>query len=152
MDERKTKFCVNCGAEIDARAEICPKCGVRVAPPPSPTPPAAEKVMVKRKPKLGLAAGVFGSLIVFISAIAYLATGNAVAGVLGIVLVVAAVVFLWMGYNVRLRKTQMYYGFVPLIIGIFLMYAGGSLLQGDFVVIIGGFLITVGGILITSDK
>lgn len=33
--ERKTKFCVNCGAEIDARAEICPKCGVRVAPPPS---------------------------------------------------------------------------------------------------------------------
>jgi len=24
------KFCSNCGAEIDARAEICPKCGVRV--------------------------------------------------------------------------------------------------------------------------
>jgi TM2 domain-containing membrane protein YozV len=34
-DERKTKFCINCGAKIDARAEICPKCGVRVAPPPS---------------------------------------------------------------------------------------------------------------------
>ena len=37
-NERKTKFCVNCGAKIDARAEICPKCGVRVAPPPSYIP------------------------------------------------------------------------------------------------------------------
>lgn len=35
-DERKTKFCVNCGAKIDVKAEICPKCGVRVAPPPAP--------------------------------------------------------------------------------------------------------------------
>ena len=35
MSDRKTKFCSNCGAEIDARAEICPKCGVRVAPPPT---------------------------------------------------------------------------------------------------------------------
>ena len=26
---KETKFCVNCGAEIDAKAEICPKCGVR---------------------------------------------------------------------------------------------------------------------------
>ena len=31
--DRKTKFCQYCGAEIDARAEICPKCGVRVAAP-----------------------------------------------------------------------------------------------------------------------
>jgi len=36
--ERRTKFCQNCGAEIDKLAEICPKCGVRVAPPPSVTP------------------------------------------------------------------------------------------------------------------
>lgn len=26
----ETKYCSNCGAEIDAKAEICPKCGVRV--------------------------------------------------------------------------------------------------------------------------
>lgn len=25
----KGKYCVNCGASIDARAEICPACGVR---------------------------------------------------------------------------------------------------------------------------
>jgi len=29
---RTTKFCSNCGSEIDFKAEICPKCGVRVAP------------------------------------------------------------------------------------------------------------------------
>lgn len=28
------KFCVECGAVIRARAEICPQCGVRQAPPP----------------------------------------------------------------------------------------------------------------------
>jgi TM2 domain-containing membrane protein YozV len=36
---QNTKYCVNCGAQIDARAEICPKCGVRVAPPPSAVQP-----------------------------------------------------------------------------------------------------------------
>jgi hypothetical protein len=30
--ERRTKFCTNCGAEIDINAEFCPKCGVRVVP------------------------------------------------------------------------------------------------------------------------
>jgi hypothetical protein len=27
-EEKKTKFCTNCGAEIDIKAKICPKCGV----------------------------------------------------------------------------------------------------------------------------
>jgi TM2 domain-containing membrane protein YozV/ribosomal protein L40E len=29
---RSTKFCAECGAEINSKAEICPKCGVRHAP------------------------------------------------------------------------------------------------------------------------
>ncbi len=29
----ETKYCTNCGAEIDEKAEICPKCGVRQAEP-----------------------------------------------------------------------------------------------------------------------
>lgn len=29
------KFCSDCGAVIKARAEICPKCGVRQAAPPN---------------------------------------------------------------------------------------------------------------------
>lgn len=30
---KETKFCSNCGVEIDKDAEICPKCGVRVKAP-----------------------------------------------------------------------------------------------------------------------
>lgn len=33
----ETKFCSNCGAEIDKKAEICPKCGVGVSPLPPVT-------------------------------------------------------------------------------------------------------------------
>ncbi len=29
MQQKGTKFCDNCGGEIDYRAEICPKCGIR---------------------------------------------------------------------------------------------------------------------------
>lgn len=27
------KYCTNCGSQIDEKAEICPECGVRQAPP-----------------------------------------------------------------------------------------------------------------------
>ncbi|HUW17301.1 MAG TPA: TM2 domain-containing protein [Actinomycetes bacterium] len=29
-----TKYCFSCGVTLDARAEICPRCGVRQQPPP----------------------------------------------------------------------------------------------------------------------
>jgi TM2 domain-containing membrane protein YozV len=51
---KRTKFCFNCGQEIDANAEICPKCGVRVSPPPPPTN-ASPAITVERK-SAGLAA------------------------------------------------------------------------------------------------
>ncbi len=31
VENQNTKFCSNCGEKIDINAEICPKCGVRVA-------------------------------------------------------------------------------------------------------------------------
>jgi TM2 domain-containing membrane protein YozV len=34
----KMKYCQHCGAQIASEAEICPKCGVRVAAPPQTTP------------------------------------------------------------------------------------------------------------------
>ena len=34
---KTTKFCSDCGAEISLKAEICPKCGVRVGPTPGTT-------------------------------------------------------------------------------------------------------------------
>ena len=35
MSIRPTKYCSACGQVIDAQAEICPKCGVRVMPIPT---------------------------------------------------------------------------------------------------------------------
>jgi TM2 domain-containing membrane protein YozV len=46
--QKNTKFCINCGEEIDTRAEICPKCGVRVAPPPASVQPP-QPVITERK-------------------------------------------------------------------------------------------------------
>ena len=40
---RKTKYCMSCGSEILIKAEICPKCGVRVAPPLPTFPPIKRK-------------------------------------------------------------------------------------------------------------
>jgi TM2 domain-containing membrane protein YozV len=54
VNEKPTKYCVYCGAQIDARAEICPKCGVRVAPPPAPSMPPQTMYMEKKNE--GLAA------------------------------------------------------------------------------------------------
>ncbi|MFC2110188.1 NINE protein [Bacteroidota bacterium] len=34
MEIINEKYCVDCGNKINAKAEICPKCGVRQMPPP----------------------------------------------------------------------------------------------------------------------
>ncbi|MCX6648559.1 MAG: zinc ribbon domain-containing protein [Candidatus Bathyarchaeota archaeon] len=58
--ESKTKFCSNCGATIDKNAEICPKCGVRVSPPPSVStpqvtiPPPKKGLLTKRNVVIGV--------------------------------------------------------------------------------------------------
>jgi TM2 domain-containing membrane protein YozV/ribosomal protein L40E len=43
-----TKFCQHCGAQIDVAAEICPKCGIRVAPAP--------QTFIQEKKSTGIAA------------------------------------------------------------------------------------------------
>ena len=30
MKAENEKYCINCGEVIDARAEVCPKCGVKM--------------------------------------------------------------------------------------------------------------------------
>jgi uncharacterized membrane protein YvbJ len=46
--EKKTKFCSHCGEKIDANAEICPKCGVRLI---NPLTNSASDVLNKGKTK-----------------------------------------------------------------------------------------------------
>jgi TM2 domain-containing membrane protein YozV len=52
-DEKATKFCENCGAEIDRRAEICPKCGVRIQPPAEVRNPGISPILSFFIPGLG---------------------------------------------------------------------------------------------------
>jgi len=42
----KNKFCQNCGAKIDEKVEICPKCGVRVKDPVKKKEPALAAVLI----------------------------------------------------------------------------------------------------------
>ncbi|HPC28311.1 MAG TPA: hypothetical protein PKX17_06250 [Candidatus Methanomethylicus sp.] len=79
--ERSTKFCQFCGAEIDARAEICPKCGVRVAPPPAAAaPPPAE---AGKSPVLALI------LSFLLPGLGQIYDGNAQKGIIMILAVIA---------------------------------------------------------------
>lgn len=153
MSDRKTKFCVNCGAEIDARAEICPKCGVRVAPPPSPLSGQAATLKVNGKPKLGLIASLLGGFIVFVDAIIYLATGDPIAGVVGILFVIAAVIFVRRGYSAVEKRMQQLYGTIPMFIGFIIMISTDTLVHYNIIpVLLGGFILTLGGILISAGK
>lgn len=43
--QTRTKFCSNCGEQIDVHAEICPHCGVRVATQPSTKNPTTAVIL-----------------------------------------------------------------------------------------------------------
>ncbi len=55
-----TKFCFACGTQLDARAEICPRCGVRQTPPPGLVPDAALGPSRVAAALLGILLGTFG--------------------------------------------------------------------------------------------
>jgi len=55
-----TKYCFACGAVLDARAEICPKCGVRQQPPPGQSVDAALGRSRVVAALLGIILGGFG--------------------------------------------------------------------------------------------
>lgn len=51
-----TKFCGNCGNQVDIRAEICPKCGIRIAPAPASGPVVYQPIAPVTHKSEGLAA------------------------------------------------------------------------------------------------
>ena len=55
-----TRFCFACGRTIDARAEICPGCGVRQHAPPAPPSPLGA---VTPSGKNRIAAAVFALIL-----------------------------------------------------------------------------------------
>src|SRR5690606_22233134 len=54
-----TKYCHACGKSIDARAEICPHCGVRQHAPPASSPFGTNTPSARNR----IAAGLFGILL-----------------------------------------------------------------------------------------
>ncbi len=79
MADVKTKFCSNCGKKIDRKAEICPKCGVRVAEPR------------ERKHRETKSAGLAAVLSFFISGLGQIYNGQIGKGIGMIVLYI----FFW---------------------------------------------------------
>jgi len=55
-----TKYCFACGTLLDARAEICPKCGVRQAPPQQSFEAATAHTRRITAGLLGIFLGAFG--------------------------------------------------------------------------------------------
>ena len=95
-----TKFCHNCGAEIDIRAEICPSCGLR-------QPEIFKKGNGRKYSNLGLvfaflslivAPIIFGPLGVVLGVLGYM-RGDETRGIIAIVLsVILAVISWFIGY------------------------------------------------------
>ncbi|MGD0331190.1 MAG: zinc-ribbon domain-containing protein [Nitrososphaeria archaeon] len=56
--EGSTQFCQYCGAEIDIKAEICPKCGLRVVPPPIIPPSVSPSTVSTPQKSVALAAAL----------------------------------------------------------------------------------------------
>jgi TM2 domain-containing membrane protein YozV len=75
---RETKFCSNCGAEIDKKAEICPKCGVRIKPP----------VEIKNP-------GLAGVLSFFIVGLGQIYNGQIGKGIILIILYIISIALCW---------------------------------------------------------
>jgi len=94
--ERHTKFCVNCGAQIDARAEICPSCGIRQPEIKTSSGQEGRKFsylgIVFAFLSLIVAAIIFGSLAVIFGTIGVL-KGDTKNGIIAIVLGVVFSVF-----------------------------------------------------------
>ena len=78
------KYCSNCGRQIDYRAEICPYCGVRVAPPPIPYGPPKMK-----------SEGLAAVLSFFIPGLGQIYNGQIGKGLLIIVLDIVLAFFIW---------------------------------------------------------
>lgn len=66
MADGRTKFCHNCGEEIDVKAEICPNCGVRVTPIVS---------VMGSKPTAAFVLSLIGGVLIVICGLGYAVLG-----------------------------------------------------------------------------
>lgn len=90
---KETKFCSNCGAEIDKKAEICPKCGVRV----EPLRPQIEAAPGAEKPTAAFILSLIAGVLILVGGIGYAFLGAICGSLVGMVSPGAgALIFLYM--------------------------------------------------------
>jgi hypothetical protein len=157
LSDKKTKFCVNCGAEIDARAEICPKCGVRVALPPPPPPPEGtgltSTLKGKGKPKWGFALSLLSAIAILVASIGY-AIGGYVAAipVVGFIFFILILFFAYKGYFGAGAHDAERFGTILLFAGLVLTILTVYANLNDVPVITGCALSMFGGILMSIRR
>ena len=106
-----TKFCFACGVSIDARAEICPKCGVRQPVAVQDAPAQAAPVVSEISEKKVLPAFILCFFLGFIG-MHYFYVGRKVAGFVFIALAIT-------GYGLILTFLIAFFDLFALLFGRF---------------------------------
>ena len=139
-------FCPKCGKELPSSADFCPACGADLK---GTSPP---RMQIGKRSGIWYYALLLGAAIIFLSAVAYLTYGNAVAGVLRILIAVVGVYFGNKAHGSADLKVVKSGGTIAMLIGLIIIIADGTLLSFDLGVLAGGFLMTFGGLMISSGK
>ena len=155
-------FCPSCGKQVSDNDNFCPNCAKPLhaataqqfnsAPMPNVPLPQSPITTSKKRPKTGLIITVLGAIVIFLSAVIYLISGNATVGIVGIVLVIITGIFLRNGQTSTEPKTKQFGGIIPMFIGFIIMILVGTAMSFDLGVLIGGLLLAIGGATISAGK
>lgn len=155
-------FCPSCGQQVNEGDNFCPHCAKPLhaataqqftsAPMSNAPLPQSLTTTSKKRPKTGLIITVLGAIIIFLSAVVYLISGNATVGVVGIVLVIITGIFLRNSLTSAEPRTKQLGGVIPMFIGFIIMILVGTVMSFDLVVLIGGLLLAIGGAAISAGK
>ncbi len=116
------------------------------------SPPQSPTTASSKHSKAGFIVTIIGVLITFIAAVVYLAIGNSVPGIVGILFVIIMAVFLRRGQNATDIKTKQLAGLIPFFFGWIIMILIGTVLAFDPLVLVGGLLLVMGGITLVVGK
>jgi membrane protein implicated in regulation of membrane protease activity len=119
---------------------------------PASPPPQSPTTASGKYSKAGFIVTIIGVLITFIAAVVYLATGDSVPGIVGILFVIIMAVFLRRGQNSTDIKTKQLAGLIPFFFGWIIMILIGTVLAFDPLVLAGGLLLVMGGITLVVGK
>ncbi len=140
------KFCSNCGEQIDAHAEICPHCGVRVAMPPSAKNPAVAAILSFFVVGLGQAYnGKYRTAILMF----VLAVLSAMLWGIGIGVITSLIVWIWSitdAWNVAKKAGGSTGGSGTTVVLVVLGLVVGVCLIVILAAVIGAFVFGMGGV------